>query len=173
MTARAVDASSLFILVLDGSKPMTERSFDSPPAFPFDQAPGSSNCLLVINKADLPQKFSIKNLPAKWRNLPIIYTSALTGDGIGELTGAVAEKVTGGGVDCSASTEALNARQRLLADSCLASLDRASRSVKEQLSAEFVALDIREASDTLGEFLGKITTEDILERIFSQFCIGK
>ncbi|MCP4364263.1 MAG: tRNA uridine-5-carboxymethylaminomethyl(34) synthesis GTPase MnmE [Planctomycetes bacterium] len=173
MTARAVDASSLFILVLDGSKPMTERSFDSLPSFPFDQAPGSSNCLLVINKADLPQRFSIKNLPTKWRNLPIIYTSALTGDGIGELTSAVAEKITGGEVDCSTSTEALNARQRLLADSCLASLEKASRSVKEQLSAEFVALDIREASDTLGEFLGKITTEDILERIFSQFCIGK
>ncbi len=53
------------------------------------------------------------------------------------------------------------------------SLERAVQSLKEGASAEFVALDVRDASDALGELLGKITTEDILEKIFSQFCIGK
>ncbi len=175
MTAKVLDTSSLFICVLDGSKPMHKSSLDFPQSFslPSHQGPSDSNCLLVINKTDLPLRFSIEDLPPQWQNLSIIHTCAVTGSGIEELRREMVEKIIGGDVDCSASPAVLNTRQMALLDACLSSLERASRSIKEEVSAEFVALDVREASDPLGELLGKITTEDILERIFSQFCIGK
>jgi len=171
MTVKAIDTSSLFICVLDGSKPMDKRSLDF--LLSFHEWPNDSDCLLVINKTDLPLKFSVGDLPQLWQNYPIIYTCATAESGIEELKQEMVRKILGGGVDCSASPTMLNTRQRALLDVSLDSLDRASQSLRKEASAEFTALDVREAADTLGELLGKITREDILEKIFSQFCIGK
>ncbi|MFQ5862110.1 MAG: tRNA uridine-5-carboxymethylaminomethyl(34) synthesis GTPase MnmE [Candidatus Brocadiales bacterium] len=171
MTAKAVNTASLSIWVLDGSRPVEKPSLHFLQS--FHQPPSDSSCILVINKTDLPLKLSIEDLPPPWQNFSIIYTSTVTGSGIEELKKEMVEKITEGCIDCSASPALLNTRQGILLDSCLDSLERASQSLKEEASAEFVALDVMDASDALGELLGKITTEDILEKIFSQFCIGK
>ncbi len=173
MTTRTIGTSSLFVCVLDGSRPLEKSYAEFPQQLPLHQRPNGANCLLVINKTDLPPKFSVEDLPLPWQDFTIVCTSAVTGSGIDVLKKKMAGKITGGGIDCSASPAVLNARQRILVEKCIESLEQASRSVKEGAPAELVALDVREASDHLGELLGKITTEDILEKIFSQFCIGK
>ncbi|MFQ5957426.1 MAG: GTPase [Candidatus Brocadiales bacterium] len=171
MTAKAIGTSSLSICVIDGSRPIEKSSFDFLQS--FHQSSSSVDCILVINKTDLPLKFSIGDLPLPWQNFSRVYTSTITGGGIEELKREMAGKIIRGGVDCSASPALLNTRQRTLLEACLGSLEQAAMSLKEDASPEFVALDVRDASDTLGELLGEITTEDILEKIFSQFCIGK
>ena len=66
-----------------------------------------------------------------------------------------------------------NVRHHMALERARDSLGHASESIAVGMAAELVALDIRAAADALGEITGAITTDEILERIFSEFCIGK
>jgi tRNA modification GTPase len=66
-----------------------------------------------------------------------------------------------------------NVRHQAALDRASESLDQARESVGAGLANELVAVDIRTAADALAEITGAITTDEILERIFSSFCIGK
>ena len=78
-----------------------------------------------------------------------------------------------GDVDRSASSFILNSRHKESLRSAEAALVRSLRAAEESESWEFIALDLREALNSLGEVVGEVVTEDMLERIFSEFCIGK
>jgi tRNA modification GTPase len=64
-------------------------------------------------------------------------------------------------------------RHRLALERAVGCLDEALASVDGGVQPEFVAIDLRGAADALGEIVGVVTTDDILDRIFSEFCIGK
>jgi tRNA modification GTPase len=66
-----------------------------------------------------------------------------------------------------------NIRQKQALGAAIDSLRAAQTSLKRGLSSEFVAVDLRQGLDRLGEIIGEVTTEDILGNIFSKFCIGK
>lgn len=162
---RAMETSDLALLVLDGSNPLNE-ALDF---YPYPEM--NQPAILIINKSDLPQRFSPQNLPPLWQHLPVIYTSALTGTGLENLREEMVEKVLNGKVDGTPSP--LNSRQRLLLGEALEAMERALECMRQLAPQEIVALELREALNALGEISGTITSEDILERIFSHFCIGK
>jgi tRNA modification GTPase len=171
---KAMEASDLTLLVLDGCEPLKGTLESFYPAYPEDSLP----TLLVINKSDLfgsgpchPQRPLPENLPPHWHHLPLIYTSALTGRGLEDLREKMVEQVLSGGVDRTPSP--INSRQRLLVAEGLEALERAMECMKQASTQELVALELREALDALGQVCGTITSAGILERIFSQFCIGK
>jgi tRNA modification GTPase len=83
----------------------------------------------------------------------ILRTSAVTGEGIAELT--------------------WNARHREALRRARAALERARDAAADDLGAEFIAADLRDTHDALGAITGQIVPEDILDLIFAQFCIGK
>ena len=66
-----------------------------------------------------------------------------------------------------------NARHRDALRRASASLDQALESVQGGMAGEFISIDVRAAADALGEITGAITTDEILGRIFSEFCVGK
>ena len=78
-----------------------------------------------------------------------------------------------GKVNLSSSTSFFNVRQRDALQHSIQSIQQALESARNSESYEFIALDLRTAIDTLGEIVGEVTTEDILDKIFSEFCIGK
>lgn len=164
---KVLESSELALLVLDGSIRL------EPQALEFINKLKQMRRILVINKSDLPQRLSLEDFPSPWREGPTIHTSALTGKGLEELKQEMIGMVMGGGIDSSASPALLNSRQRLLLGQTLESLRQAGQALREGLSQEFAALSLREALDNLGELSGGITNEDILDRIFSRFCIGK
>jgi tRNA modification GTPase len=142
--------------------------------------------LIVINKIDLQspeerhQLGSEFNAPDGNATNPSSLTclvSALTGEGIRELQSAIADQLT---ADTSAgddTTLALSAHQRQALSTAVQSLARCEEitiTTDDLLDvAEFLALELREAQDALAELTGAVTTEDLLGRIFSSFCIGK
>jgi tRNA modification GTPase len=164
---KVLESSELALLVLDGSIRL------EPQALEFINKLKKMRRILVINKSDLPQRLSLEDFPSPWREGPTIHTSALTGRGLEELKQEMIGMVMDGGIDSSASPALLNSRQRLLLGQTLESLRQAGQALREGLSQEFAALSLREALDNLGELSGGITNEDILDRIFSRFCIGK
>lgn len=133
----------------------------------------TNNVIVIINKCDLQKDSHCSELPMSLKNYPAVHTSALTGKGLERLKETLVESVLCGKINTSATPPMLNMRQREALRQSLQSVQQAIESTKNQESYEFIALNLHAAIDTLGEIMGKTTTEDILDKIFSEFCIGK
>lgn len=118
----------------------------------------------VINKIDLARGAEI---------VDAVKISALTGQGIDNLIAVMREKALGDYNYTEKSFVVSNIRHFHCLKSARDSLSDALLSVNKKLSGEFIAIDIRNAVDSLGEIIGEVTSEDILNNIFSKFCIGK
>ncbi len=133
----------------------------------------TGNVIVVINKCDLSKSSYFPELPAELKKYHLIHTSAMTGEGLERLKEILVESVLGGQINLSSSPTIFNVRQRDALQRSLRSIQQTMESVKNNESYEFIALDLRTAIDALGEIVGEVTTEDILDKIFSEFCIGK
>ena len=109
----------------------------------------------------------------KPQSLETLRTSALTGEGIPELRAAILRHVTGDSVTLSESGFLTNARHQSLVRDSLAGLDAAQRAVHNRVPHEMLLLDLYSALRPLDEITGATTNDDILNLIFSRFCIGK
>ncbi|MBI5827486.1 MAG: tRNA uridine-5-carboxymethylaminomethyl(34) synthesis GTPase MnmE, partial [Deltaproteobacteria bacterium] len=107
----------------------------------------------------------------------MIFISALGSIGIEELKDAIYAEATGrpygAGLDAPPGELVATVRQRDALAKALEGVWRAGAALKEGLPREFIATDLRHSVDRLGEITGETTTEEILDRIFSGFCIGK
>jgi tRNA modification GTPase len=86
---------------------------------------------------------------------------------------AIRAQVTGSGPETADGVLVTNVRHQTALTRAHESLVEATSSIKDEMAAELVAVDLRAAADALGEITGAITNEEILSRIFSTFCIGK
>ena len=132
--------------------------------------------LPVANKIDLGIK--TRNFPKSWQLFPEIlrkewvFVSAYSGEGIGELREKILQEL---GLKAAERSEAFlnNARHHQALLGARRALKRAIEALIKKLPSECVAADLREAAEVLGGLLGQISSEEILDRIFSDFCIGK
>jgi tRNA modification GTPase len=125
------------------------------------------NILLILNKADLNTTVNL-NIQEE-----VLQISALNGEGILELKNELVQLTLG---DFSIQDETIvsNARHHAALQLTAAALDRAQAGLDGQTTADFIAMDIREAMRQLGHITGQIDVDtDILGTIFSKFCIGK
>jgi tRNA modification GTPase len=164
-TRRLARAAQLVVLVLDGSRPL--------PAGALDVARGvqRQKVLCAINKSDLPQELDESEASAAAAE--VVHVSALTGEGMDEFRQALGRVVFQGRLDASAADCLFNARQRDAVRRALGHIGRAEEAVRDGMGYEFAALDLREAADALGEVTGQVGAQDVLDIIFSRFCIGK
>lgn len=127
--------------------------------------------LHVRNKSDLPtamQPFSFAE-----EQVRALHLSALSSVGIDALEHAIAAAVLPLSHASGAEVQHINLRQKLCLEKARAALQCARSSLEKNLSAEFIAIDLREVIHQLGVLIGEVTTEDVLGEIFSKFCIGK
>jgi len=140
-------------------------------------ARGDRRVLAVANKSDLPSAWSSADL-ASVRELlgdtvEIIEVSAATGAGIGALRGRIAAALD---FEMRERPVLTNVRHLELVERAACAFRRARAAVGTSgaaISEEFVLADLQEARNAFGEVVGRRTPEDVLERIFSTFCIGK
>lgn len=118
----------------------------------------------VINKIDLNNE---KLFPES------VKISALTGLGIETLLEELKEKAIGTISYSERSAVVTNIRHYNCLKSAVENLSNAHSSIENGLSGEFIAVDLRAAINSIGEIIGEVTSEDLLNNIFSQFCIGK
>jgi tRNA modification GTPase len=157
----AMDRADLVLLTVDGSEP----------AHPADEARlktlAGRNLIIARNKTDLGARLE---LPPGTRSVGV---SCATGEGIEALKDEIKEMFWKGELQPEMTEAMLNARH-------LEALRRAGEAIQAALSSleggetlEITALELRFGALALGEIVGKTTTEDLLDSIFSQFCIGK
>jgi len=162
--ARAATAEAdLVMLVLDGSRGIEPRERE---VLGASAGPEEQRAVVVVNKIDLPGA-SDAAIPSPGA----LRVSARTGDGLDALRSALRERVAGAGpLEDPVLTDVRHARA---VEQAAAALERASRAAESGLSEELVLEDLRDAMHNLGSITGEFTTEDLYDRIFSTFCIGK
>ena len=160
----AQEDADLRIIVIDGSVPLTndDRSL-------IEQAVLAKH-VIAINKADLPAQVDVSSIGGRAFAVAL---SAKTGAGVDALRAAIRSQLVGAGAETSDGVMVTNVRHQAALDRAGESLRQAAQSISAGMAAELLAIDMRAAADALGEITGVITTDEILERIFSEFCIGK
>ena len=127
---------------------------------------------LIINKSDMLNGQNSVKIPEHWNFKEMQYTSAKYGHGIDELKKRLYEKLMGNG--CTSEMEVVpNLRQKNLFSRAQQAIETATAGIEEGAPPELVAIDIQEAMGALAEITGEKVQPDILDEIFSRFCIGK
>lgn len=167
--ARAISEltkADLVLWIIDMTKPSFEMEKTCEQVIP------SIPLLMVLNKRDLFQGSNIQ-IPAPWQRTETITISALSEQDIQELKKAIFKFVAGGQENLSEETMLTNLRQKKSAEKAYAALNNARNSLDKGLGEEFLAVDLSQTLQALGEIVGETTPDNLLDQIFSQFCIGK
>ena len=125
--------------------------------------------LIVLNKADLPAKLQLP-LSVTEKTVAI---SCQQGTGLEELKSAIEQLVWGGKVQADMLQVMINSRHQEALQRARAATVRSIDGLQADQTLELVAMELRIAAAAVGEVVGKTTTEDLLDSIFSQFCLGK
>jgi tRNA modification GTPase len=163
---QAIADADLVLVVLDVSQPLDEDDHTV-----LQETAGHPR-LIVANKKDLPRQWDTEDLRSWGGDDPIISVSALTGDGMNILTREVLTIVMGGRV-YPEDVILTNVRHHRLIVAAIEAVRKAVDALTEGYSEEVALVGLHEALRSLGEITGEVTVEDILDQIFSTFCIGK
>ena len=166
-TRRKIEEAELILLIIDRSRPLNEIDRDILAEIRKKPA------LVVLNKTDLPSKINREKLNEAVAGLPLVRISALTGEGIEGLRRAIRSLVLSDEKPFPDHLLAPNVRQAQALEKAYRNLARAAQNLEKQMPLEIVASDMNEALAAFGEIGGETTPEDVLDRIFSQFCLGK
>ncbi len=155
-------ARAEFILhVLDASEPLTNEDEKYFAEF------AAKKRILVRNKIDLPVRLEFRVTS------PVVDVSCLSGQGIETLKDAIKELVWSGEIKAEMLQVMINSRHQDALNRARAAALRTLEALRADATLELVAMDLRIAVNAVGEIVGKTATEDLLDSIFSQFCIGK
>jgi tRNA modification GTPase len=159
----ALSEADLVLMVLDSTQELSAEDRE------LLEVSGKRCALAVANKSDLAPN----GLP-DLTEMKAVRTSAVTGAGIDELRAAILEEVAGHSVRGEQETGFLtNIRHQRLVEESLNCLEAAAHAVKRSIPHEMIMLDLYGALRPLDAITGETTTDDILNLIFSSFCIGK
>src|SRR5437879_3345313 len=166
----ALADADLVLIVLDCSQPVTVEDRE------LLQQVAQRPAIVVENKVDvLSAEFSASSsqFSAPSFQLREVRTSAVTGEGIAEVRSEILRYVGGEGHESAESGFLTNVRHQSRVKESITALDDASAAVRKNIPHEMVLLDLYNGLRALDEITGATTTDDILNLIFSSFCIGK
>jgi tRNA modification GTPase len=167
-TKRMIREADLVLLVVDRSR---ELSAEDEVIF---KLVGKKKNLMVLNKIDLSPKLDKTKLETLFPNAPLAEVSARTGEGVEGLRERIHDFVVQKGMEgIGDRIVVMAARHKSALEEARKAVERAKEGAGRNAFLDIAALEIRGALDRLGEIVGEIYSEDLLDRIFSQFCIGK
>ena len=160
----AARQASLALLVLDGSSPLTEADREA-----MALARQAPNLLVAVNKSDLPRAVDIGRLADEFDN--VVSLSARSGEGVSVLCDAIGALYPAG--EGRPGELLTNARQADAVSRALASVRSARSALRIGMTPDVVLTDAEAALEALGELNGKHIRDDLIQTIFSRFCVGK
>jgi tRNA modification GTPase len=155
-----IGSSDIVIYIVDSCEGLSDEDEEL-----LDQY-GDKNIIKLWNKIDI--------CPSRTPPDGFIPVSSFTGEGFSELEKLILETAYGGELSSLADDAVIDSeRQKKHIDSASSALQEAENAVKQNVPLDLIALDLKEAMDNLGEITGEITSADILNNMFSRFCVGK
>lgn len=162
-----IGRADLLLIMLDASLPLSPEDREVLELLDNRQA------IVLINKSDLPVRINKRELEELIAGMPVIALSTIDGTGLDELEEAIVNKVYGGHIMEHEGAFVNNVRHTHLLRMALARLEEAVRTIDAQMPPDCIVIDLKAAWESLGEITGETVNEDIIDQIFSQFCIGK
>jgi tRNA modification GTPase len=163
-----VAESDLILLMVDRSRPIDIDDEEI-----FEEVKRKKK-VVVINKKDLPPEVSLEEMKDRFRGDPIVSISALENCGIEELKEAIYTLLIHREVRPSPEYLIIaNVRHKRALERVKESLLSTVRALEKGNPLEFIAFELRSALEVLGELVGETTSEEVLNRIFERFCVGK
>ena len=167
LTRAKASQANLVLFVLDRSSPFTQNDMAIFSEFQ------EKRIIIVLNKTDLPAELDPSSLPSSLQKKQIVSVSAKYNQGIEELKKVIYDSIMRGEKITSSPVFINRLRHKVSLEKTIDGIEEAIKSLDEGMSIEFIALDLRRSLDYLGEIVGETTTEEIIDQIFSEFCIGK
>jgi tRNA modification GTPase len=155
-TERSLQRADLRLHIVDRNAPRPAH---------FQENAINGNEIVLLNKSDLPEH-------SDWKNFKALRISCATEDGLSELEDEIIARIGKQNLRPE-NTVAINLRHRDCLRRALEACDRARGGMNQGLSPEYLAVDLNEALRAVGEVIGAAGVEQILDSVFSQFCIGK
>jgi tRNA modification GTPase len=164
----SLNRAEFILQVFDASEPLTGEDETFLGAF------AERKRILVRNKTDLPNRLEFgANGHAAGTASPILDVCCLSGQGIEALKDAIKEQIWSGEIGTEMLQVMINSRHQEALNRARVSTQRVIKALSDNVTLELVALDLRVAVNAVGEIVGKTATEDLLDCLFRQFCIGK
>ena len=160
--------ADLIIYVVDSSVDFDENDFEI-----IDMIQ-NKKCIVLLNKSDLKQKITEKDLQDKLnRDTIIIKTSTKENTGIDEFEDTVKKMFFKGDINLNDELIITNMRHKEKLIDAYESLKQVKKSIKMQMPEDFYSIDLMSAYSSLGKIIGEEVEEDLVNEIFSKFCMGK
>lgn len=166
-TKEAFNSADFIIFILDGSEELTEEDRL------IMEYIGERNALVLINKNDLGQKIDAHEIRDAMPGVRVIQTSLIKGEGIIEIEDTIEELVYGGRISQKESLMVNNVRHIELLNRAADSLRDAYNMSDAGEALDFIEVDVKNAYELLGEITGETVSDDIINEVFSRFCLGK
>ena len=163
LSLKEAEEADLVLIVLDGSEPLELSILNSQ----FSISEPNVNIIAVINKSDLPRKIDTGEL-----NMPYVFVSAKNNEGIEELSAKIEEMFVSQNMEYGQEI-VTNVRHINLLNNARMALLNAVDSIEGGMFIDLAAIDISEAYAHLGEITGIAVDEELVDRIFAEFCLGK
>ncbi len=158
--------ADLILYVADASRPLDENDEE------ILEIVKEKQVILLLNKTDLPSVLTKEQMEEK-TGLSVCEISAKQKTGLEELEGIIKDLFFAGGLRLNEELYITNARQKTALRDTLASLRQVKESMEAGMPEDFFTIDMMAAYESLGEITGDAVSEDLAERIFRDFCMGK
>jgi len=159
--------ADLIILVLDAGEAIRKEDRE------IIEYVKDRKAIVLVNKTDLKVKISDEEIKTLLGDKAIIKTSLLNGSGLKELEDKIVEMVYSGEIFQRGDALVTSVRQKRALEMALKSIADAIKITHEKLPYDFIEIDIKNAYAYLGEIIGETVGDDIIDKVFSEFCLGK
>ncbi|MBN1907020.1 MAG: tRNA uridine-5-carboxymethylaminomethyl(34) synthesis GTPase MnmE [Deltaproteobacteria bacterium] len=166
LARKRLKEADIALAVIDQSRPLDENDRE------LLSGMDSSKCIIILNKVDLPKAVNEEEVRELSGKSDIVKISALTGEGIDLLEEAIVEKISE--TDTGIENHLVpNIRQKSALSKALEHLHNAVSNLRQGQPMEIIAVDLKSGIENLEEVTGETSGDDLYDRIFSNFCLGK
>ena len=165
---QAIETADLILLLIDSSRLLTEEDRA------LIEATAQKPRMVIFNKTDLPAQVDLAELTELVNGDPVIQTSILEHAGMQELGQAIAHRFFNEGIESNrGAVMVTNARHIGLLHQAVDSLNAVLEGIEAGMPVDLVQIDMTDAWNTLGKITGQTYQDELLDQLFSQFCLGK
>ena len=164
---KALSEADLILFVLNNNEPLTEEDRT------LYEVIKNEDAIVIVNKTDLERQLDIEEVKTMIGNTPLIQTSMLKQEGIDELELQIRDLFFGGEVQNQDMTYVSNSRHISLLKQARQTIQDAIDAAEAGIPMDMVQIDLTRTWELLGEIIGESASDELINQLFSQFCLGK
>lgn len=164
---KALSQADLILFVLNNNEALTQEDYT------LYEVVKNEDVIVIVNKMDLEQNIDINEVKDMIGNTPLIQTSMLKQEGIDELEIQIRDLFFGGEVQNQDMTYVSNSRHISLLKQARQTIQDAIDAAESGVPMDMVQIDLTRTWEILGEIIGETASDELIDQLFSQFCLGK